>query len=387
VSVVATVPTEALDRTWSPVLDGVRAAELDCVQANLAAVADRWHGAGAHLALGAAPRFAPVFPPDGPPTVEPSVETRLAEAERLLGLVVAERHDGLDGPALRALATGHEALYVVGDAFTMTWVPYAGQRHMGHSFLLTAVDDRCTVVDAYHNDTPWGSARPGVWRLPVAELDAAATEVTALVLTAGPPSAPDRDTALVEAARAWSDTAVDRYVAAVREHAEAGWDNLVLDVWLRARSCRLHASWAAAAGVEGAERVAAQAEAWPVLASQTYVAMRRARRGGGMPAGLVDRLHELLRADAALARALAGPAVRATVVAELAAVLGLDPAAVGTADVLRDLPNFNSFRLVDVIERVETRLGVELDPDDLATGDLRDPAALGRLFERAVGAP
>lgn len=379
---VVTVPSETVDRTWSPVLDGVHAAELDCLQANLAVVADRHHGAGTHVALGAAPRFAPAFPPDGPPSLDVPVDTRLDEASRLLGLSVAAREDGLDGPALRRLAAAHGPLYVVGDAHTMPWVPYFGQKHMEHSFLLTAAGDSCTVVDAYHNDTPWGSARPAVWRMAVADFDAAVPKSSAFAVTASAVPAVDVGAELVASARALDF--VDRYVAAVREHGDrpAGWDALVLDVWLVARTRALHARWLAAAGVDDGGRAAESAQAWLTLAAQTYVAMRRARRGGGMPSALVDRVHELLVADRDVAVELA---VRSAVVGALASVLELDPAVV--AGPLRELPKFNSFRLVDVIERVESALRVELDPDDLATGDLRDVDALAGLFRRAVSGP
>ncbi|MEJ2852350.1 MULTISPECIES: hypothetical protein [unclassified Saccharothrix] len=379
---VVTVPDEVADRTWSPVLDGLHAAELDCLQANLAAVADRHHGGGAHVALGAAPRLRPAFPPDGPPSLDVPVETRLAEASRLLGLSVAVREDGLDGPALRRLAAVSGPLYVVGDAHTMPWVPYFGQKHMEHSFLLT---ESGVVVDAYHNDTPWGSARPGVWR--VADLDAAVPKSSAFVLSAGPLPPSDVDRELVATARAAGGELVDRYVAAVREHSDrpAGWDALVLDVWLLARTRALHARWLAASGVDDGGRAAEGARAWLTLASQTYVAMRRAQRGGGMPSALVDRVHELLLADAALDAELAAEAVRSTVVGALASVLDVESSVV--AGPLRELPKFNSFRLVDVIERVESALEVELDPDDLATSDLRDVDALTGLFRRAVDRP
>ena len=56
----------------------VRAELLDCVQSNLAVLADRHHGPGSHLALGAVLRFTPRPGPDGLPTVEPSADSQLA---------------------------------------------------------------------------------------------------------------------------------------------------------------------------------------------------------------------------------------------------------------------------------------------------------------------
>ncbi|KAA2255365.1 acyl carrier protein [Solihabitans fulvus] len=384
------VPTETLDRTWSPVLDDVRAAELDCLQANLAAVADRRHGPGSHLALGAWLRFASTGEPGGPPSVEVPLQQRLTEAEELLGLAVAKRWDGVDGPTLRALVAEHGPLYVVGDAHDMSWLPYFGRSHMEHSLLLADACDSCTVVDAYHNDTPWGSARPGVWRLSPTEFDAAVPTATAILLSEGPLPAVDPVGVLVGNARALANRApADRYVTAVREHLgdPAALDRLVLDVWLLSRSRQLHASWLAeapAAPADGWQLASAHADAWQAMSTQVYVAMRRAQRGGGVPTGLADRLRDLLDGDVALASALAALAVRASVVDALAAVLKLDPATAASAGVLRDLPNFNSFRLIDVIEHVEAQLGVVLDPDQLTATGLRDVEALSGMFRLAV---
>src|SRR5205807_3107968 len=178
---VAATLAETRDQLWSPVLAGLTAPALDCVQTGLAAIADRHHGAGAHLVLGARLGFPVSAVPGRPPTVEVPVEQRLAEAWALAGLRVAERRDGLDGPGLRAFAAEAGTLYVVADAFTMPWTPYRGQRHMEHSFVLAP---GCTVVDAYHNETQWGMARPGVWRLSAAYLDAAVgVGVSAMVNT------------------------------------------------------------------------------------------------------------------------------------------------------------------------------------------------------------
>jgi hypothetical protein len=52
-------------------------------------------------------------------------------------------------------------------------------------------------------------------------------------------------------------------------------------------------------------------------------------------------------------------------------------------DMLRALPGFNSFRLVEMIDRIESDLGVEL-PAEVGAGDLRDVDGLCRLFTRAM---
>lgn len=65
---------------------------FDCLQVNLAVLADRWHGAGTHLGLGAVLRFAPVTGPDGLPTVARTVEQHLADARSALGIEVRSLH-------------------------------------------------------------------------------------------------------------------------------------------------------------------------------------------------------------------------------------------------------------------------------------------------------
>jgi hypothetical protein len=58
------------------------------------------------------------------------------------------------------------ALLLFGDAYFMPWLPYFGEDHLEHSFLVDAVssDGHVRVVDAYYNRTEWGDARPvEVW--------------------------------------------------------------------------------------------------------------------------------------------------------------------------------------------------------------------------------
>ncbi|MFJ9824221.1 acyl carrier protein [Streptomyces sp. NPDC101160] len=378
-------PVEAPAGEWSPALTTVRADALDCLQANLAVLADHAHGGGAHLALGAPVGFETT--PAGP-------EQRLAEAEELLGLRVTARRDKADGPLVRELLRDHAVLYVVGNAYTMPWVPYAGHDHMEHSFLLTADDadteaGTVTVIDAYHNDTPWGSARPGVWRLPAADLDAVlATGCTALSLDATPPPALDATAVLAANAAAMSAAGprVDAYVTAMGEALgdPDALDALVLDVWVLGRARTLHAAWLGTVPGVSADAAEEQAQAWRRYAAHTYVAARRARRGGAVPASVIDQLDRLLRTDIELARQLAAREApldpRAVVVEELCAVLGADVAGLPAGAPLRDLPQFNSFRLVDVIERVETRLGVTLDPEALREDSFDTVDTLCRLF-------
>ncbi|WP_307961756.1 hypothetical protein [Salinispora arenicola] len=175
------IPTRS--REWTPVLTGLRAELLDCLQVNLAALADRAYRPGAHLELGASLRLH-IAQPAGTPAVTASVEQRLTEAGDLLGLRVTRRWDDVPGTRLRELRAEHSPLYLVADTFTMSWLPYAGNQHMEHSFLLVDADDPCVLVDGYHNSTQWGDARPGTWRMSAAQFDAAVPRATAMTVAA-----------------------------------------------------------------------------------------------------------------------------------------------------------------------------------------------------------
>jgi acyl carrier protein len=388
---------ETRDQTWSPVLNELRAEALDCIQTGLAALADREHGDGAHLVLGA--RLGFTITPGSPPTAEVPVEQRLAEAEQLAGLRVVERRDGLDGPALRDFADEIAGpLYVVADTFAMAWTPYRGQRHMDHSFLLIPSGDTYTVVDPYHNDTQWGSARPGVWRLVAADFDAAiGTGSSAMVITAARRPRLDPGTVLAANARGLTAAGPDMagYLAQVRDGLTeaAAVEAMVLDVWLIARSRLLHAEWLRTVPGLPAALVAEtgqQADEWLRLTAQSYLGLRRVQRGAALPPSIVERLAELLDGDVELAVRLAervapeGP-VAAAVREAVRTVLRLDEAGDWLTSPFRSLPNFNSFRLVDIVELVESRLGVTVDAEDLTVDALRDVDSLTRLFARAVG--
>ncbi|GAA0706665.1 acyl carrier protein [Dactylosporangium roseum] len=385
---------ETRDRTWSPLLDAVRAPALDCLQTSLALLAEHHHGPGAHLALGARSGFAVRWGP--PPSLETPAAARLAEAAALAGLHVTERREGLDGPAVRGFAADAGVLYVLADAFAMRWTPYHGLAHLEHSFLLQPDGGRWKVIDGYHNETARGVARPGVWRLTADDLDEALRGgATALTIAAGP--RPVLDPAAILAANAATFAAaaadVERYLAAVRAGVTgpdpvAPLDQLVLDVWLAGRARLLHAAWLATvpglapASVAAAE---AQAERWLRLAGESYVALRRAQRGAEIPLAVLDGVEAALRADVTVAAEIAAglDPVRTAVEAAVRAVLQVDDETLAAAASFRDLPNFNSFRLVDIVERVESQLGVELAAEALTSAALHDLTTLTGAFKTA----
>lgn len=383
-------PTGPAD--WEPVLRGLRTKALDCLQTTLALLADLAHGGGAHLGLGRRCRF-PARRPDGTVGVANSVPERTAEAAELLGLRVGPSEQLAGGPALRARVDRAGQQYVVADAHDLPWLPYAGHRHLPHSFLLVPAGGGYLVVDAYHNDTEWGPARPGVFRLTGAGLDRAvaggATMLPVEPGTGGPPPADPAAGLAEHAARARrAGPEIEAYARTVRAGLPqpAVAEALVLDIWLLGRDRLLHAAWLgdhpAAAGA------ATRAAAWQQLAAQSYLALRRVQRGGPMNPAVLDETVRLLHADAAATAgapdpAAAGPErVRGAVLDALGHTLHLDGETVRRAGPLRALPGFDSFRLVEVIDRVERRLGVRLAAE-ISAGDLRDVDGLCRLFAGA----
>lgn len=381
---VPRVPNETYHPVWSPLLDEVSAEALDCLQVNLALLVDRHRGAGAHLVLGAAPRFE----------VGAGLGDRLAQAHDLAGLRVARRFTEVDGARLAELAAEHGVVYAVADVHDLAWTPYAGRRHEEHSFLVCSdcsdgSGSTVSVVDAYHDETPWGPARPGTWRLEPADL-AGLPPSTVFVfdvddVVAVPAAVRHRENAVAER------SIVDSFVA--------DRPDIVQDVWLLGRSRELYALWLASLPDTPVEVVAAarsHATAVAALAGRLFVA---GRRGAAVPGELLDALRELLRADADLVAAVAAGtaapvaavvssvddgAARPVVLAAIAAVLRIDEADVLAAGSLRELPGFNSFRLVEIIERSEGLLGVELSDEDFTPDTLTHAAALCAAFAKAL---
>ncbi|WP_089154315.1 acyl carrier protein [Micromonospora sp. NBS 11-29] len=397
------------DPVWTPILTGLRATALDCLQTSFALLADHANGADSHLALGARYRFR-ARDRDGLVTVEATWDDRVAEAVDLLGLRVEGRWMQLDGPQVRRLGGPGQPLYVTADAHDLPWCPYHGHEHMPHSFLVTAVDaDEVTVVDAYHNDTARGPARPGVWRLPTARFDAAlAGGAHALAVAAHPAPAIDVPAMLADnatrARRARPEVAAYLTRAGATLDTEAGLHRFVLDVWLLARDRDLHEHWLAAVAPDAADALAGQGPRWRQLATRSYVALRRVQAGRPAAPELADALGTLIADHLVALESIADPTatpggdtapdaappaggdgVRAAVLGALGDTLHLDESALRATDVLRDLPGFDSFRLVDVIDRVERRLGVEVPATALSAADLRDVGSLCAMFGAAAG--
>jgi acyl carrier protein len=346
----------------------VHAQLLDCLQANLAVVADRHHGPDTHLALGAALRFRPAAGPDGLPTVEPSLDGHLADAERFLGVLVTDRWRDITPARLEALSAEHVELYVVADAYDLSWTPYYLQQHMEHSFLVSSCPAGAAITDAYRNQTPWGNAVPGRWEVDWAKLPTA-DHVVALAPAATVPAA----TPVLDIA----DPA--GYLDAYARHGDraAALRRLTLETWLLTRSRKLHAAFQARTGTDAVD---GHLREWDLLTEQTYLAARRAERGRREPAGLLDRLGRALAADREVFGGTGEPGRLRETVAELVAeVLGTTIERVLAEPELTLLPGFDSVRLVEIVARLEEQLDVEFDPDDLLPENLHHLDGLCRL--------
>ena len=365
---------------------------FDCLQVNLAVLADRWHGAGTHLRLGATLHFRPETGANGLPTVARTVEQHLSDAQSALGIAVRALHRT---PATSGIPLA-EGCYVVSDAYHLPWVPYFQQRHLEHSFLAEADGtDVVNVVDGYHNETPWGSARPGLWTLPAQDF---VTAVPSPALVAELAPAAERPGAVGAALDLAGPEAIDAYIDAYAQHPDrnAALSRLTLETWFLARSRKLHAAFRARYGPSPDSDVDAHRRAWSSLTEQTSRAGRRVERGRTEPPALLPRLREQLHADIVVfggapaaggtgeSPSAAGAELRGTVAGVAAAVLGTGVEPLLNGQLLSDVPRFSSFRIVEIVERLEEQLHFEFDADDLVPENLHDIDAICAIVRRSL---
>ncbi|WP_406141605.1 acyl carrier protein [Streptomyces sp. NBC_01089] len=365
-------------------LDSVHTGLLDCVQVNLAVLADHHHGAGTHLRAGAALEFRTWKRPDGLPTVEPPPDEQLRTLPAPLGLRIARRERLTGAGLLAAAARRGSTHYVIADSFRLPWLPYHGQAHMEHSFLLAAGPGGWHITDAYRSETSWGPAVPGRWVLQDADLAGIESADTVEIVPGELPPL----TALPPVLTADAD-AVRAYLGAYEtwpDRARAV-EQLTVETWLLARGRRLHAKYRELfTGRSGpGEAEEAQLRAWDKVVEQTYLAHRRVARGRAEPPQLVDRLREVLAADLELhTEPAAEPgvpdeALRRRVAAVAGAVLGVPEAELLAGAAFDSFASFGSFRLIEIIERVEDDLGTEFAAADLVPENLRRVDDLCRI--------
>ncbi|MGW7281700.1 hypothetical protein ACWGIV_26060 [Streptomyces sp. NPDC054844] len=264
----------------------VRTGILDCVQVNLAVLADRRCGPGRHLGLGARLRFRPEPGPDGLPTVDPSPEEHLRDGAALVGLRAEAFAQRVPADGLRAMAERVSVVYAVADTYDMPWLPYAGRARMEHSFLVGAHRDGAEIEDTYDNETAWGPARPGRWTLPWERLPTASF---ACALS------PVREYRAPRPQLCLDDPAA--YVEAYASHPDrlAALRRLTAETWLMTRARQLHAAYREHLG----ERLDAEGHLrrWDQLTATAFIALRRAERGRPVPGALLPELASLLTAD------------------------------------------------------------------------------------------
>jgi hypothetical protein len=280
---------------------------LDCLQVNLAVLADSQHGPGTFLWLGAQLAFEPQMQDNGLSTIEPSADQHLANCGELIGIRL---HGWQKGADYAESPESDAVVYCVSDAYDLPWLPYRGEEHMEHGFLLHfAENDEILVIDGYCNDTAHGAAEPVCFRLARSDVDGILTGAACRTAFIEPRELPSRQPRAVLRANAEhlnrpsAPATVEHYVDSYRAHPDqtAALDRLALETWLLARQRKLHAQWVAGSlGARMARQVDEHAANCADVAAKTYFALRRARRGRPVPA-VYDGLRDLLTAEAVLA--------------------------------------------------------------------------------------
>lgn len=364
-------------------LDGIAPELFDCLQVNLALLAEHHHGRDTGCRLGTSLTFAPRWDVGSLPTVAPSIAQHLDAANRWLGLAVAQVSRAAGAQFVEIVSDG-AVRFCVADAFELPWLPSFGRQHAEHGFLIERCDDAWIATDAYRNRTPWGEAEPGRWRVQLNDVHSFG-EVEVEVVTLVPaPLAPRPSTVSVDLG------AVSEYVEAFASCADqtAAVEALTLETWLLVRSRHLHAAARRARGLTCEPAELAHLERWETLAEQAYIAFRRAARGQADARRVVSELQSLLEADAdvfdyELDESPAPNLVERTVLRTISASFGLDARAIRHDSELRAFDNFTSMRLVEIIERIESELAVEVDAADLVASNLKQVGDLVRIAQRA----
>ena len=190
--------------SYAPLLPRVDGAYLDCVSDDLALLlaayglsdvrtpfAQDWRFDLAELGSGPARIDLP------PADQDDLLSQRTGWRPRWRPVTSVERDAG---EWQRSLGAG-EPVLLVGDAFCLPWLPYSGQEHMDHGFVLTGLgaDDRADrsaddliayIADPYDNVTEWGAAKPVTTQLPLTALIPALTGGRWAVLMAAAAAAP-----------------------------------------------------------------------------------------------------------------------------------------------------------------------------------------------------
>jgi hypothetical protein len=218
-------------------------------------------------------------------------------------------------PVWRDMLRRGSPIVLVGDVFHLPWLPYHGQEHMDHGFVLAGLDgDDARIVDPYDNATEWGRATPVATDVATETLSDALADGRWAVLEPsrrGDPVEPAtacRANARAIAAAAESG-AYRRFVDAHRAAGTAELANLALQCWLLARSRSLHARWLADHGPSTADTAQFATEVvpgWRRASEMVYVALRRVRSGRRAPTAALDAVRSAADTEIRLAQHIEG---------------------------------------------------------------------------------
>ncbi|WP_328611225.1 hypothetical protein OG943_19555 [Amycolatopsis sp. NBC_00345] len=219
------------------------------------------------------------------------------------------------------LAGGHP-LVLVGDAYHLPWLPYHGNEHIQHGFVLEAIEalgggpeELLHIVDPYDNATPWGRAVPTTTELPIGDIEAALPGGSWAVLSKVGEAQPVdlrrqlRDNALAITGAAAAGTPA-QFVERHRELDSGCVENLALQAWLLARDRGLHHLWLTDVAAEleriGLPELPGRFEAevlrpWRRVTEMSYLALRRVQTGRAAPDGVLAAATTALANEAVLA--------------------------------------------------------------------------------------
>ncbi len=317
------VPPHGVHAACSQFLPMVAGAYLDCVSDDLALLLATRGVADVEAVFGQDWRFD-VLDDDGPlprPGLPPAdqddlIARRTGWRPRWRPATSPER-DAQDWCA--ELSAGNPVL-VVGDAYHLPWLPYAGREHMAHGFVIDGLswDDgvlTAHIADPYDNVTQWGHAQPMTTRQALGPLAPALADGRwAVLVAAGQPrqANPGEQAAANAAAitRAAADGSYQRFIDAHEESGVEEMASLALATWLLARNRALHARWLA--GLPAwqrpdwlAERFEAEISGgWRRAMEMTYIALRRLRGGHAAPPAAIRSVRQVAAAEESLAASL-----------------------------------------------------------------------------------
>jgi hypothetical protein len=229
----------------------------------------------------------------------------------------------------REALCGGRAVVVVGDAYHLPWLPYAGHEHMAHGFVVEGIDSAdgirepvVHVVDPYDNATAYGRAVPQTCKISVGDLATALVAGSwAVLVDVGEPTPVDvghqvaaNAAEIVAAAR---DGAFTRLVDGHRGLDARAVEHLSLQTWLLSRNRSLHQLWLTDVRSSlrplGLDDLPARFDAdvvaaWRRATEMAYVASRRVHAGRAAPPSVLAAVEQALEHELDIARWILGTA-------------------------------------------------------------------------------